>query len=117
MTDVGHEADAALVHADERHAMAHEIPRRGEHRAVAADHHREIGLAAERGVIDAAATELRGGFLLDERSAAACLEKSGELGERCRDFRRAELADQCDAAKARCHSALLTTGAITASVQ
>src|SRR5438067_8242542 len=101
MADVGHEADAALVHAHHRHAMAHQVARRGEQRAVAADHHRKIGRSADRGVIEAALADDGGGFLLDEGLAAALLQKSGQLTQRCRDLRAAELPDQGNAAEAR----------------
>ena len=117
ITDIGHETDAALVHADERHAVAHEIARRGEHRAVAADDHGEVGLLAQCRVVEPAAAELFGGFFLDQGGAAALFEKSGKLGDRCGDFRSAELADQCNTTKARCHSVVLATGGIEASVQ
>ena len=43
VADVGHEADAALVDADQRHAVAHQVARGGEHGAVAADDDREVG--------------------------------------------------------------------------
>ena len=101
MADVAHEADAPEVDADHGHAMAHQVARGGEQRAVAADHHREIGSGAERGVVEALAADLLGGLFFDESVAAARFEKRDELAQRCTDLRAAELADQRDAAEAR----------------
>src|SRR5207253_664638 len=101
VTDVGHEADAPQVDADHRNAVAHEIARRGEQRAVAADDDREIGRSADRGVIEAALADHGRGFFLEEDFAAALAEKCDQLTQRCRDLRAAELADQSNAAEAR----------------
>ena len=103
MADVGHEADAALVHADHRHAVAHQVARRGEHGAVAADHHGEIRLRADGGVIEPRRADLGGGVLFHQHLAAAFLEERGELGERRRDLGTAELADEGDAAEFSVH--------------
>ena len=43
MADVGHEAEAPLVDADQRHVVPDEVARGGEHGAVAADHDGEVG--------------------------------------------------------------------------
>src|SRR6266850_1294404 len=101
VADVGHETDAALVHADERHVMAHETARRGEHRAVAADDDREIGAGADRRRVDAAHAEVGRGLALDQHFAAALFEHRAQLAQRFRDLGAAQLADQGDAAEAR----------------
>src|SRR2546421_7201479 len=106
MADIGHEADASLVDAHDGHAVAHEVARRGEQRAVAADHHGEIGRCADGGVIEAALADTGSGLFLDECLAAALLQKSGQLMQRCRDLGAAELADQGNAAEARFASGL-----------
>jgi hypothetical protein len=85
MADVGHEADAPEVDADERHAVAHQLARRGEQAAVAADDHREVG----------------SGVALGEHLAAAPLEESAHLAQGLVAFRAAQLADQRDAAESR----------------
>src|SRR5947199_297437 len=101
VADVGHETDAALVHADQRHVVAHKIARRGEHRAVAADDDRQLGLGADRHIVDAAQAEVGRGFALDQHFAAALLEHRAQLPQRLRDLGTAQLADQGDAAEAR----------------
>src|SRR5436190_3827906 len=101
VADVGHEPDAALVHADQGHVVAHEITRRGEHRAVAADDDRELGLGADRRVVDAAQAEVGRGLALDQHFAAALFEHLAQLPQRLGDLGTAQLADQGDAAEAR----------------
>src|SRR5712691_9264756 len=101
VADVGHETDAALVHADERHVVTHEIARRGEYRAVAADDDRELGIGADRRIVDAAQAEVGRGLALDQHFAAALFEHAAQLPQRLRDLGTAQLADQGDAAKAR----------------
>src|SRR5882672_9585694 len=101
VADVGHETDAALVHADQRHVVAHEIARRGEHRAVAADDDRELGVGADRRIVDAALAEVGRGLALDQHFAAALFEHPAQLPQRLRDLGTAQLADQGDAAEAR----------------
>src|SRR5204862_2601406 len=101
VADVGHEPDAALVHADQGHVVAHEVARRGEHRAVAADDDRELGLGADRRVVDAAQAEVGRGLALDQHFAAALFEHLAQLPQRLGDLGTAQLADQGDAAEAR----------------
>src|SRR5581483_1865077 len=101
MADVGHEADAPEVHADHRHAVTHQIACGGEQCAVAADDHREIGGAANGGVVETRAAGFGSGLLFDQRVAAAGLEERDELAQRRADLRAAELADQRNAAEAR----------------
>src|SRR6266850_1410258 len=101
VADVGHETDAALVHADQRHVVAHEIARRGEHRAVSADDDRELGVGADRRIVDAAHAEVGRGLALDQHFAAALFEHAAQLPQRLRDLGTAQLADQGDAAEAR----------------
>ena len=83
--DVGHEAEAPLVDADQRHAVAHQLARRGEHGAVAADHDREVGP----------------GFAFGEDLAAALAQEVAQLVQGRFDLRAAQLADQRDAAETR----------------
>src|SRR3989440_13048818 len=106
MADIGHEADASLVDAHDGHAVAHEVARRGEQRAVAADHHGEIGRCADGGVIEAALADTGSGLFLDECLAATLAQKCGQLAQRCRNLGAAELADQGNAAEARFASGL-----------
>src|SRR5436190_6121981 len=101
VADVGHETDAALVHADQGHVVAHEIARRGEHRAVAADDDRELGPGADRRIVDAAQAEAGRRLALDQHFAAALLEHPAQLPQRLRDLGTAQLADQSDAAESR----------------
>ena len=70
------------------------IARRGEQRAVAADHDREISLAADRRVVESVLANVGGSFFLDERFAAALFEIREELAQRRRNLRSAELADK-----------------------
>src|SRR5207237_2095643 len=97
MADVAHEADAPEVDADHGHAMAHQVARGGEQRAVAADHHREIGSGAERGVVEPLAADLLGGLFFDASVAAARFEERDELAQRCTDLSAAEIAEQLGA--------------------
>src|SRR6185295_1412838 len=90
VADVGHEAEPALVDADQRHAERHEIARGGEHRAVAAGDDREIGA-----------------FALGLHLAAALREKRANRLQRSVDFAAVRLADERDATESS-HSAECT---------
>src|SRR6185503_18021985 len=117
VADVGHEADAALIDADDGNVMAHEVARGGEHGAVAADDHGEIGALAERRVIEAAGAALRRSVLLEQNFTAALAQIVGQRAQRSRDLGTAQLADQRDAPEARPAFPLRSAGSHAPSVQ
>src|SRR6185503_13466105 len=88
LADVGHEAEAPEVDADQRHVPAHQLARRGEHRAVAADHDREVGL----------------GVAFGDDFAAALAQKFTQLLEERFDLGVAQLPDEKDPAKRSRHA-------------
>src|ERR1035437_3902653 len=59
--DVGHEAQPPLVDADQRHPVGSQVTRGREHAAVATQHHGEVGLGADGGVVAARSEERRVG--------------------------------------------------------
>ena len=59
--DVGDEAEPPLVDAHQRQAEARQLARDAEHRAVSAEHHRQVALAAEFGGLERAIAGDAGG--------------------------------------------------------
>ena len=97
--DVGQETEPALVDADQRDVERRQRARDIEHGAVAAEHDRKIGLAAdflERQHRIPAVADVRRGQAVDQHLDAAACEKIAELEQRLGDFRALVFADQAD---------------------
>src|SRR2546425_569911 len=84
-----------------RHRVGGRTGRRGDDHAVAADDDRELGLGADRRIVDAAQAEVGSGLALDQHFAAALFEHRAQPAQRLRDLGTAQLANQGDAAEAR----------------
>ena len=101
--DVGEEAEPSLVDADQRHVEGRQLAREREHRAVAAQHDREVGLRGELGGggghVARQRRVLRGAGV-EHDAMAARGEECRQLGERPRDRGRRVAADEGDAGKA-----------------
>ncbi len=82
--------------------MVRQIARGGEHRAVPADHDRQVGAAADLvvtgrlGTCSAVLAEAGGGIAFQHHFAAALTQEIAQRAQRLRDF-RGLLADQRDA--------------------
>src|SRR5262249_38934648 len=98
------ETQAPLVDAGERRAVPGEVARRREHRAVSADHDRQIRAAPD--VVEfsarAAVADALRGLALDDDFAAAALQEFAQRLERRGDLVR-PLADQGNATECRLH--------------
>ena len=114
--DVGDEAQTPLVDADERCAVARELARDAEHRAVAAEHHREVALAAEfvdieRGVgIDPGALR---SLRLERNGEPLADEDGGDALEHLAYAFGLKLADERGVSKAGGHSRDYTTATLS----
>ena len=90
--------------ADQRHVVRRQLARDREHRAVAAEHDREVGAARElidrRRVAQPGTGAIARSGLVQHDAVAARGQEGRELGERRRDARARVAADQGDAGKA-----------------
>lgn len=95
--DIGDEAEPALVDADQRHRMRRQFAGDAEHRAVAADHHRQVAALAELGGAQrrvAVGQAGSGGGLALHRDLEALLsDELRDLSDQRADALGLELAD------------------------
>ena len=106
-SNVRHESDAPLVHADQRDRVRSQAARGRQHGSIAADHDRQVGSAAQCLHLETSAAQAHRhrGLTLDEHLAAAILEKRMQLGERIGNARTIQLADDGHTPEGRTHNA------------
>mmetsp|Transcript_4846 Transcript_4846/g.17211 ORF Transcript_4846/g.17211 Transcript_4846/m.17211 type:complete len:524 (+) Transcript_4846:2418-3989(+) len=113
--DVGDEAQPALVDAQQRDAVTRHFTGKAEHGAVAANHHRQVALAAQlvggqRFIVGEAGVER--GVRLQRDIQALAAQKFGNLFQHRPDARRLMLAHDGDMSEALGHAANYTTGVL-----
>jgi hypothetical protein len=101
--DIGHEAEAPLVDAHQRHPIACQLPCGIEHGAVATDDDRQVGVRTEPGETAARPTsQAKCGdhvgrrLLLDQNGHATLMQVSGQQANRLGNLRTVVLSDQRD---------------------
>src|SRR5581483_9163413 len=96
-TDFSQEAQAAQVDAQDRHGALLDEPRGVEHRAVAAEHDHEVGLAGHlRLRIGCRLSEQGRGFWIEDDLLAALAQPGDEILDDVLDLRKLWLGDDPD---------------------
>ncbi len=101
--DVRQESQPALVHADQGNVEGRELSTESQHRAVAADDDREVGMLAKFGCRDGCGTCngcILGRLGVQHDAMAPRRQECAEPRERCGDGGRGAPADEGDARKA-----------------
>jgi len=105
--DVGQESEAALIDADQRHIERREPASDRQHRAVATDSDRKLGVASElfrrRGGVAGQRRALRG-LRIEDDIVTAVRQKRRQALERLGDAGARVAADQRDCCEALCRT-------------
>ena len=95
--DIGHETQTPLIHTHQRHAVAGQMARGIEHAAIAAQHHRQIGLRADLRIVERIhlrQSAIACSFALEQNPAAALSQERRQLGQGRGHTRRVIAPDQ-----------------------
>ena len=107
---VGHKAESAVVDADQRNLVRRQLARDAEHRAVAAEHDRDVGLLAD--CVHAVAHVLVELHVLarcgiEQHLGTGGLDNSGDRQQRFTDIFRAWLAKESNVAERPGHESIM----------
>ena len=92
----GQEAEPAKIHADDGNSLRGDQPRDAEQRAVAAEHHDQVGAIGEMMPLDGLGADLFRGLGISNRSLVLAAQKAGEGSRDFDRFGPLALDDQAD---------------------
>ena len=115
--DVSHETEPAVVDADQRNPERCQLARHTEHRAVAAQHDRDVGFLADcvhRMRIELVESQVLGGGVLEQHAPAGGLHDAGDRQQRLANAFRAGLAEEGDVPEGLGHASIMQDAVMAA---